>query len=127
MKTVEETRVHSYQCFKEGLAEIDAGNEYVPAWEKLASAETLHPPHASILKEDNEVYFERASELTALEAGDLMVRMNAKLFRLMSKDSSGALLALAMQLKREDGDLQWWRKRVEEMRGLPTHSIDNPS
>jgi hypothetical protein len=116
LNTIDETKVHSYQCFKEGVAEIDAGNEYVPAWEKLASAASLHLPPASILKEENEVYFERASQLTASEVEVLMVRMNARLFRLMSKDPPRALLALAMQLKRDDGDLQWWRKRVAEMR-----------
>ena len=127
MKTVEEIKAHSYRCFKEGVYEIDAGNEFVPAWEKLASAEPLHPPHASILRQDNEVYFERASDLTALQVEDLMVRMNARLLRLMSKDSPGALLALATQLKREDGDLQWWRARIVEMKNLPTHSVENSS
>lgn len=116
MKTVAETKVHSYKCFKEGLAEIDTRNEYVPPWEKLASADTLHAPHASILKEDNGVYFDQASQLTASEVEVLMIRMNARLSRLMSKDEPGALLALAMQLKRDDGDLKWWRIRVAEMR-----------
>ena len=94
---------------------------------RAESLHALHPPHTSILKKGNEVYFERASDLTALQVEDLMVRMNARLLRLMSKDSPGALLALATQLKREDGDLQWWRARIVEMRNLPTHSIENPS
>jgi hypothetical protein len=66
--------------------------------------------------EDNAVFREQAGQLPALEVEALMSRMSPRLHRLVAKDAPSKMLALAIQLKKEDGDLYWWRQRIVEIR-----------
>ena len=68
------------------------------------------------IKAADEVYLEKAKQLSEEEAERLLSRMGGKLPRRLQKDKLSREEALAIQLEIEDEMLKEWRERVAEIR-----------
>lgn len=66
-------------------------------------------------KYPSEEYLERARRLTQEEAEHLFARMRGKLTRRVEDRALDPLIAVALQLEREDEKLQEWRERWAEI------------
>lgn len=64
----------------------------------------------------SEEYLEKAKKLTKIEAERLFSRMGKKIGRRLDDSSLVALEALALQLEKEDEDLQEWRKQFAKIK-----------
>lgn len=68
------------------------------------------------IKNADEIYLEKAKQLSEEEAERLLSRMGGKLPRRLQKDKLSRDEALAIQLEIEDEMLKEWRERVAEIR-----------
>lgn len=67
------------------------------------------------LKPPSEEYLAKAASLSRDEAERLFSRMRGKLSRKFEKNDIPSLAAVAMQLQKEDEDLEEWRARWVEL------------
>ena len=117
VKTLEERKQHNDQCFVEGVADIDAKASYTPDWGVPVPSVNPLNDAISMTGGDNAVFYERAGLLSAQEVENLMARMRPPLHWLVAQDAPSKILALTIQLKKEDGDIYLWRQRIVEIRG----------